>query len=336
MQQLFERRVLLVTGKGGVGKSTVAAALARRAQRDGKRVLLLEFEDLSRVAPLFGQARAEAEPRELAPGLWLMGFDLLAGLHEFAADQLRVRALARLALANRHVRGFFLAMPAIRSVVFLYQLLELEQARGTRGEPRWDLIVCDMPTSGFVAGLFGVPSMVQQIFRVGPLAAVANAMGQLLREPHRTGIVLVALPEEMPVVETVELRNLLRQRHGVETAAIVVNGVYPALVADEELAALAAAIAAEDPTGSPASGDATRVEPDRGPRGAAVDAALLWAAKLLQTRSQRAQRLLETLRESPHTRLVALPHLFRRTLPLEAIDALSDRFRPSDRAAERS
>ncbi len=317
MAGVLDRSVLLVTGKGGVGKSTVAASLARRAQADGKRVLLIEFESVSRVAPLFGLQEAPLEPIQLEKGLDLMGFDLLDALHGFAGDQLKVRALAKLALSNKVVRGFFLAMPAIRSILFLYHLQQLEATHGPRGDRRWDLIVCDMPTSGFVAGLYGVPAMVRQIFRVGPLAEVAESMAQLLFDPLRLGVVLVTLPEEMPVVETIELRHELRRRHGVEVAAIVVNGLYPELVDGDELAALSAVV--DEPGMS--SEDRNAAEQ------------LLWAAEVMRGRAARARRVLPDLEHVAGETLVALPHLFRRKLHLDSIDALAARWRPDQRSA---
>ncbi len=310
MQPLYERSVLLVTGKGGVGKSTVAAALARGARAEGKRVLLVEFESVSRVAPLFGRTEAPTEPVALQPGLDLMGFDLLYSLHGFAGDQLKVKALAKLALANRHVRGFFLAMPAIKSILFLYHLHRLEAIHGPRGDKRWDLIVCDMPTSGFVAGLYGVPTMIRQIFRVGPLSTVADEMSALLYDPLRTGLVLVTLPEEMPVLESLELRNGLRAKHGIDTAAIIVNGVYPELLDHDELAALAGAVQGE-----------AALEADDAVSG------VLWAADVLRGRADRAARLMPDLREAVGERLIELPHLFRRHMPLDAIDELARKMR---------
>jgi anion-transporting ArsA/GET3 family ATPase len=269
--------------------------------------LLVEFESVSRAAPHFGLAAAPAEPQAVQPGLDLMGFDLLVSLHDFAADQLKVRTLAKLALSNRHVRGFFLAMPSVKSVLFLYHLQRLEAAPGPGGRPRWDLIVCDMPTSGFVAGLYGVPAMVRQIFRVGPLAQQAEAMGALLLDPLRTGLVLVTLPEEMPVVETIELRNALRARLGVETAAIVVNGIFPTLLEPGEIATLAGAV-----------GEAPLADAD-------AAAGVLWAADVLRGRAERAAELLPALREAAGGRLIELPHLFARHLPLARIDELAAR-----------
>ena len=305
MRHLLDRHILLVTGKGGVGKSTVAATLARRASRDGKKVLLIEFESVSRAAPLFGLEEAPTEAVQIEPGLDLMGFDLLHSLHFFAIDQLKLKSLVKLALRNDSVRGFFLAMPAIKSILFLYHLYRLEMAHGPDGDGRWDLIICDMPTSGFVAGLYGVPAMVGQIFRVGPLAKTAEGMGKLLFDPLITGIVLVTLPEEMPVVETIELRNALRKKHGIDTAAIVVNGVYPTLLEPAEIAALGEAVGDGESTGS------TDVH------------GLLWAAEVLRGRSDRAARLLPGLHSAVNGRVIELPHLFKRQLPIGAIDELA-------------
>ncbi len=308
MRHLLDRHILLVTGKGGVGKSTVATTLARRASRDGKKVLLVEFESVSRAAPLFGMDAAPVDPVAVEPGLDLMGFDLLYSLRTFATDQLKLKTLVNMALRNDTVRGFFLAMPAIKSVLFLYHLHRLERIHGPDGDGRWDLIVCDMPTSGFVAGLYGVPTMVRQIFRVGPLATTADDMGKLLFDPLRTGLVLVTLPEEMPVVETIELRNALRAKHGIDTAAIVVNGVYPTLIDHDEMVALAAAV-----------GEGTELTDD--PDGIE---GMLWAAGVLGRRRDRAVALLPQLRDAAGGRLIELPHLFRRTLPLTSIDELAD------------
>lgn len=305
MRHLLDRHILLVTGKGGVGKSTVALTLARRASRDGKKVLLIEFESVSRAAPLFGLEEAPSEAKQIEDKLYLMGFDLLHSLHFFAIDQLKLKTLVNLALRNDSVRGFFLAMPAIKSILFLYHLYRLESAHGPNGDGRWDLIVCDMPTSGFVAGLYGVPAMVRQIFRVGPLAKTAEGMGKLLFDPLITGLVLVTLPEEMPVVETIELRNALRAKHGIDTAAIVVNGVYPTLLSHEEMVALGAAVGEDEPDD---------------PNG--VDG-LLWAAEVLRARSERAASLLPKLQEAVGGRVIELPHLFVRQLPISAIDELA-------------
>ena len=304
MKNLLDRSILLVTGKGGVGKSTVAATLARRAARDGKRVLLVELESVSRAAPLFGVQDATPEPQKVDHNIWLMGIDALHSLHFFALQQLRLEAVVKLALRNKSVRGFFMAMPGIKSILFLYHLWRLESEHGPAGDGRWDLIVCDLPTSGYVVGLYGVPTTLRQIFRVGPLANYANGMADMLFDPRRAGLVLVTLPEEMPVVETVELIERLRTRNGVEAAAVFVNGIYPELVTPAELVAL------------------TSMSPPAADGSPEVDG-MLWAAELLAGRNARAERLLPLLRSEVGERLIELPHLFRRNMHLAGIDELA-------------
>ena len=151
---LLDRELLLVTGKGGVGKSTVAAVLARAAAARGKKVLLVEFESVSRVAPLFGGQPIGAEPRQVAPHIWAQSLSAMDSLRYFATRQLKVPALVHLALRNKAVEGFFRASPAVRPALFLYQLWTTVEEHGPKGDHHWNLVICDLPTSGFVAGMY--------------------------------------------------------------------------------------------------------------------------------------------------------------------------------------
>jgi anion-transporting ArsA/GET3 family ATPase len=310
MGDLLGHSVLLVTGKGGVGKSTVAQALARTAVMAGRRVLLVEFEALSRAAPLYGIARPGPEPVTLEPGLELLCLDAPMILRAFAIEQLRVEALVQLALGSKTVRAFFMSVPAIKSILFLYHLWQLESRHGRRGDRRWDLIICDLPTGGFVLGLYNVPGTLRQIFRVGPLAAYADGIAAMLLDPDRTGVVAVTLPEEMPVTETQEFARTLRQRHGIAVALLVANAVYPRALGEEELQLVEQALA---------DGQRGEGEPLPEPRMAGV----LWAAGQLQRRHLAGQALLDRLRGVAAPGLVELPHLFRRSLGRAEVDLLA-------------
>lgn len=296
---LLDRSVLLVTGKGGVGKSTVAASLARLAARRGKQVLLLELESVSRVGPLFGLPAVGPEPTKAGPNLWVSCLHASDSLRFFATSQLKVASLVNLALRNKSVESFFQAVPAMKPILFMFQLWRTEVDHGRTGDRRWDLIVCDLPTSGFVVGMYAIPQTLSHVFRLGPLAGYGQGMREMLADPARTGLVLVTLPEELPVVETLELRESLRQRHGVEAAAVVLNGAMPQAMSAEDLAEARATLQDSD------------------------QAAWLWAAELLQGRHARAQAMRTRLEAELPGRVLTLPFLFRRHMPLAAIDELA-------------
>lgn len=325
LREVLGKELLLVTGKGGVGKSTTAQVLARRAASQGKRVLLLELEAVSRAGPLFHAGTVGPQPREVAPGLWLAALETMDSLRYFAVQQLKIETLVNLALRNRAVEGFFQAVPAVKPMLFLYHVWRILEEHGPRGDRRWDLLICDMPTSGFVQGMYQIPLTLQQTFRSGPVHGYGKAMGDLLLDGQRTGLVLVTLPEEMPVVETLELAGALRKTHGVQPVAVVVNGVFPAALDAGELAELATAVQRPTPDAA-AVEDALALERLMGAEPVAdlMDlGAHLWAAELLLGRRLRAQGLMPKLNDAVHGRILELPFLFRRELPLALIDQLA-------------
>lgn len=325
LREVLAKELLLITGKGGVGKSTTAQVLARLASRQGKKVLLLELESVSRAGPLFGAPSVGPEPREVAPKLWLAALDTMDSLRYFAVQQLKIETLVNLALRNRAVEGFFQAVPAVKPMLFLYHVWRMIDDHGPRGDRRWDLIICDLPTSGFVQGMYQIPMTLQQTFRAGPVHGYGKAMGDLLLDRQRTGLLLVTLPEEMPVVETLELRNALEQQHHVQPVAVLVNGVFPAALDAGELAELATAVQRPTPDAE-AVEDALAVERMLGAEPVADLRDLgahLWAAELLLSRRLRAQGLLPRLAQAVQGRVLELPFLFRRDLPLASIDQLA-------------
>ena len=233
-------------------------------------------------------------------------------LRFFALQQLKVQAIVQLVMRNKAVEGFFRASPAVRPSLFLYQLWHTVEHAGPRGKGQYDLIICDLPTSGFVAGMYAIPGMLAGVFRAGPLAGYAEGMRAMLVDRRRTGLTLVTLPEEMPVVEALELRALLKSKHGVEPAAMVVNAVMPRAVDADVL-------------------DALERASDHDP--AAVEPWLETASRIAQRRG-RALAALHRLRDAlPPDTVLTLPWRFERELNLAAIDALGLAMRDGDPAA---
>jgi anion-transporting ArsA/GET3 family ATPase len=237
---LLDRRLLIVTGKGGVGKSTVAAALALLASRRGKRVLVAEVNAQERVAPLLGAPPAGPVPREALPSLFTVDVDPQHALEEYALMVVKVRAIYEAVFENRLVRFFLRVIPSLPETLMLGKILHEARAADARGRPRWDLVVLDAPATGHAVQLLGVPASLLDTVPAGPLRRDAQWMQDLLADPARTAVCLVALPEEMPVVESIELDARVRDELRLPRGVLVLNAVPEARFGAEEGARLAA------------------------------------------------------------------------------------------------
>ncbi len=201
---LLDRRLVVVTGKGGVGKSTVSAALAMLAARRGKRVLVVEVDARERVAPMLGGRPSGPLVRPVLPGISTVNVDPRHALEEYALMVVKVRAIYQAVFENRVVRFFLRAVPSLAETLMLGKILH-EARSEAHGRPRWDLVVVDAPATGHAVQLLGVPRALLDTVPGGPLRRDAEWMHALLSDPGRTAVALVSLPEEMPVTETAEL-----------------------------------------------------------------------------------------------------------------------------------
>jgi anion-transporting ArsA/GET3 family ATPase len=233
-----------VTGKGGVGKTTVAMAVALAAARGGRRVVLAEVAGQARAASMFGISDADVPGREtpVDRDLWVTTVDPLHALEEWATRVVGSRRLVGVLARSNAFSAFVHAAPGARELVTITKAWEL--GRGARWDRRrrgYDLVVVDGPASGHGLGMLRTPHTFAEIARVGPIASQAREVDELLRDPARSAILTVALPAELPVSETLDLEGRVREALRRNVDAIVVNGVLPRRFSGEDVAQVAAA-----------------------------------------------------------------------------------------------
>jgi hypothetical protein len=239
---------VIVTGKGGVGKSSVTAALALLAARAGKRVLVCEVNAQERVAPLLGAPPSGTASGQIRPGLFTVDVTPASAMREYGLLVLKFRALYEAVFENRLVRHFLKVVPSLGELVMLGKILHEARAEA-HGRPRWDLVLVDAPSTGHAVQLLRVPAAMLGTVPPGPLRSDAEWMRDWLLDPVRTALAIVTLPEEMPVTEAIELDQQLRQQVGMTPAALLVNAVPELRFSAEETARLAALGGAPPPAG---------------------------------------------------------------------------------------
>jgi anion-transporting ArsA/GET3 family ATPase len=254
MGALLDRRLLVVTGKGGVGKTTVAAALGLLAAESGRRALVVEMGQQSRLAALFGHPPPpDGTELVLTDGLSVLSIDPEQALMEWLAA-LGGRVSARVLGASGTFQYFAAAAPGAREVVSMVKLWKLAGAKpGRRGGH--DIVILDAPATGHALGLLRSPQTFGAIARVGPIARQTGEVHELLTDETRTAYLAVALGTEMAVTETIELREGLRATVDRDLWAVVVNGLLPRRFDGGELTRIEALAppSRSSPAGAPAA-----------------------------------------------------------------------------------
>ncbi len=296
---LLERRLLFVTGKGGVGKTTVAAALALLAVKEGRRTLVCEVDAKGDLAGAYEAGPLAFEARQIQPGLFAMAMDTEASLREYLALHLKVARLARLGAMARTFDFLANAAPGIKEILTVGKLAWEVRER------HYEVVIVDAAASGHIVGQLRAPQAINELLSVGLVREQTGWMLELLGDASVTGVVVVAAPEEMPVTETLELVEELATT-GVDLAAVVVNRVLPELFgrAEEEvfdrLAETGAATALATALGRPVS--------------PVLEAARL-AVRLRRIRAAHLVRLRQGLTEraGPIPPILYVPELFSRS-----------------------
>ena len=228
MTALLDRRLLFVTGKGGVGKTTMAAALAELATRQGKRTLVCEMDAKGALANAFDVADLEFEPTEVRPKLFAMAMNTEDSLREYLRLFVRIPLVGRIGPLARTFDFVADAAPGVKEILAVGKLCYEVRER------HYDLVVVDAEASGHIVAQIGAPNAIRELVQVGLVRDQTDWMIDILSDPQRTGLVIVTTPEEMPVTETIELLDRVGAETSVEIAAIVANRVLPSLFSERE------------------------------------------------------------------------------------------------------
>jgi anion-transporting ArsA/GET3 family ATPase len=237
---LFEKRLLFVTGKGGVGKSTAAIALGMVAARTGLRTVVAELASQERAQRTFEQNGQGFRELQLAENLYTISIDPQHAMEEYL--QVKVGALGQALSSSRLFSAFAMATPGMRELLSIGKVWELAQLeRRTKGGTPYDLVIVDAPATGHGRALLRTPATFASIARVGPIAHQARTIAGTIADRSVTGVVAVATAEEMPVNETIGLSRALED-DDLELDLVIVNGLYPSRFGSEDVEELTAAL----------------------------------------------------------------------------------------------
>jgi len=308
---ILDKRAIFVTGKGGVGKSTVAAALGLAAARRGKRAIICEVAQQERMSRFFERQGVGYHEAEIAPNLYAFSIDPQRALEEYLLMQIKVKPVYDLMFKNRVFTYFAAATPGLRELVTVGKVWELAQLdRRVKRGAKYDIVIVDAPATGHGVGILRTPKTFSDIARVGPVKRQADAIYEFVTNPKLTSVCAVAWPEEMPVNETIDLERNLGRELGLGLDQVFMNGIYPQIFSDDEAGLIQKRLEQE----SSSNGDTS-----------VIRRAALRAAISEHRRARAHQEQLARLEEGLDRDAVELPFVFRPQLDMEAIELLADR-----------
>ncbi len=303
--RFFDKRFIIVAGKGGVGKSVLSAAIGLAMARRGRRTIVAELDTSERVSVLFGAEPAGYQVQELADRLYAINIRPPEALREYGLMKLKVRALYNLVFENDFMRRLVAFIPGMNELLLVGKAWYMEQERDRDGHPVWDAIVVDAPATGHGISLLRLPQVILSAVDRGPMAEETRKIRALLTDPQRTAMHLVTLPEEMPATETEELYQQVRTTLQVPLGVLFVNQVLPEPLTPQQAGVVRDFRAACPDPGPPWEG-------------------MLACARHLATRRALQGRYLERLAHRVPMPQVHIPFLFSTSFGRPQIECIAD------------
>ena len=235
---LDQRRFLFLTGKGGTGKTTVTAALAVALAGRGKRVLVAVSEPKERISELLGVPPLGPDVVEVLPNIHTVKINADDAMREYGEMILHSTTVSNAVFGNRYVRGFFAAVPGLHQWAMLGKAWFHSTEKLPSGLYRFDVVLFDAPATGHGLDMLRVPKIIVDVVPPGILRRDAERAWTMFRDPMQSGVVIIALPEDMPANESLELAAAVTGELGLPVANVVVNQVVDLLLHDAEREAL--------------------------------------------------------------------------------------------------
>ncbi len=304
---LFDKQLVIIAGKGGVGRTTVAAAMALASAHRGKRVLLAQTKSKERLSTLFGVPPVGTELARVSERVWAVNMTPAAALREYGAMVLRSEFIARQVLENKVSRAFLHAIPGLEDYSMLGKVW-FHTTEEHDGKPKWDQVILDGPATGHLVTMLQIPQAILDAVPEGPLTRPAQAAVALLRDPKRTAMTIVTLAEDLPSNEAIELSRRATETLGVTLGPLVVNALYPPRFVTG-VSARALAALPED-VGDPG------LQP------------LVTSARTAERRRELNDKYLERLRREVPVPQAHLPYLFTSEFGPKSIADLAARLEP--------
>lgn len=303
MSDLFDKRFIVNTGKGGVGKTTASVAMALAFARRGKKVLIMQMNVPDRLGEVFGREPVGSEVVELTRNVYSVNPTPADAMREYALMILKFKAVYKRVFENRIVSRFLRMMPGLPELVMLGKAYYHEKEEQD-GRKRWDVVILDAPATGHGMFLLQIPRVINESLSSGMMVDEARKMLELLADRRRSVLNIVTLAEEMPVNESIELYENIIRELDVEIGHIIVNHLYTEKFSAAEAAALVELADAADPT---------------------TEIAEMLAAGVFRHRRRRLQKqYIEEIRRKLPPSTLTLPFLFAHSVGREQFDTLAD------------